>query len=881
MNWWNRLWRGNAMEEQLERELRFQLEEHASGLMARGTTPEESRRQARIALGGAEQVKESCRDARGTRWLTDLWQDLRYALHTLRNKPGFAAVALSTLALGIGATTIMLTIVDGVLLRPLPYGEPDRLVSVHGHTASWNVALYGRQNLSYYDFLDLQRQSHSLELAGWFFNPGTVSDPGQAEYVVEYDASANLFATLGVSLFRGRAFRPEEDRPGGAPVAILGYSLWQRRFAGNQAVMGSAVTLDGQRYTVVGIAPRGFRLRGDEGDVYTPLGQNTLPLLRDRQPHPIGTIARLRRGTTFDQEQSELAAIGRRLAAQFPATNKDRSFIALRLGPEVGDVKSTLWLLLGAVGLVLLIACVNVASLLLARAVSRERELAMRTALGAGRGRLVRQCLTESAVLALAGGGLGFALAAVGVRPFIAFWPGSLPRAEEIALDWRVMLSAVGVSLASGLVFGLAPALRTPARHLEQALRAGGRAVAGSSRRMHSGFVISEIALAMVLLVSAAMLGRTLLRLSAVDTGVDVHNVLTARMALSSATLASPAKIRTAWQDVLNRARRVPGVEAVTMVDTVPLRSGHNAIGYWTTPAVPPVDRQPLTLASSVTPGYLKVMGIRLLEGRFFDDQDRIGNESVAVIDTVLAQAAFPGENAVGKHLWIGLGNDPVRVVGVASHVRYWGPASDDQARVRAQLYYPFAQVPDGLLRRWSELMSIAVRTSADPLGVVEPLRREVRGVGNDQVLYELNTMEQLVRDSLARQRFLLRLFGIFAGLALLLACIGIYGVLAYLTGQRVPEIGLRMALGAGAGEVVWMILRQSLGMISAGVIAGIAGALAAGRLLQRLVEGMQPVDAPAFAITVLVLVTAATAASLAPARRASRVNPIRALRQE
>jgi predicted permease len=502
-------------------------------------------------------------------------------------------------------------------------------------------------------------------------------------------------------------------------------------------------------------------------------------------------------------------------------------------------------------------------------------------ALGAGRGRLARQCLTESAVLALAGGGLGVSLAAMGVRPFVALWPGSLPRAEEIALDWRVLLFAVGASLASGLLFGLAPALRAPARNLEQALRAGGRTVAGSSRRMHAGFVISEIALAMVLLVSAAMLGRTMVRLAAVDTGIDVHNVLTARMALSSATLASAAKIRAAWDEVLIRARRVPGVEAFTMVDTVPLRQGNNQIGYWTNPSLPPVNQQPLTLASSVTPDYLKVMGIRLLEGRFFDGQDRMGNEAVAAIDNVMAQAAFPGEDAVGKHLWIGLGNDPVRVVGVVSHVRYWGPAGDDQARVRAQLYYPFAQVPDRLLRRWSELMSIAVRTSVEPLGLVEPMRRELRGVGNDQVLYGLNTMEQLASDSLARQRFLLHLFGLFAGLALLLACIGIYGVLAYLTGQRVPEIGVRMALGAGAGEVIWMILRQSLGMISVGIIAGVAGAFAAGRLLQRLVEGMQPMDASTFAITILLLVTAGMAASLAPARRASRVSPIKALRQD
>src|SRR5450432_967429 len=326
-------------------------------------------------------------------------------------------------------------------------------------------------------------------------------------------------------------------------------------------------------------------------------------------------------------------------------------------------------------------------------------------------------------------------------------------------------------------------------------------------------------------------------------------------MALSPATLANPAKTRAAWQDALDRARRVPGVRAITMVDTVPMRDGNNQIGYWTTPALPPDDKQPLTLANSVTPDYLKVMGIRLLQGRFFDEQDRLGNQSVAVIDEVMAKEAFGGQQPLDKHLWIGLGGDPVRVVGVVAHVRYWGPAGDDRGHVRAQLYYPFAQVPDRLLRRWSELMSIAVRTNIEPLSVVESLGREVRGTGGDQVLYEVRTMEQIASATLARQRFLLLLFGIFAGLALLLACIGIYGVLAYLTGQRVPEIGVRMALGASARDVLWLVLRQSLALIFAGVGAGTLAALAVGRLLPSLVSGMRPTDVSTFAITIPILV--------------------------
>jgi len=502
-------------------------------------------------------------------------------------------------------------------------------------------------------------------------------------------------------------------------------------------------------------------------------------------------------------------------------------------------------------------------------------------ALGAGRGRLTRQCLTESAVLGLSGGVLGVALAAVGLRPFLTFWPGMLPRAGEVGLDWRVLLFAIGVSLLSGALFGLAPALRVPARELEQTLRAGARSVVGGSRRLHSIFVIVEIALAVVLLVSAGMLGRTMLQLSTLNPGVNIQNVLTARMALSPGTLADPAKIRVAWRDALDGARRVPGVQAVTMVDTVPMRQGNNQIGYWTTPVKPAANQQPITLASCVTPDYLKVMGIPLRRGRFFNDQDRLGNESVVVIDDVMARQAFGEADPIGRHIWIDMGSDPATVVGVVGHVRHWGLAGDDQAKVRAQLYYPFAQVPDGLLRRWSELMSIAVRTGIAPLNVVEPLRRELRGSGNDQVLYEVRTMEQLASDSLARQRFLLLLFGVFAGLALLLACIGIYGVLAYLTGQRVPEIGVRMALGASAGDVLWLVLRQSLGMISLGVAAGVAAAWEAGRLLERLVQGMQPAEPLTFAIMLPVLVGAALLASFVPARRASRIQPMLALRQE
>ena len=880
MTWVSRLLQRAKLEQQLDKELSDHLERHAADLIAQGLAPADARRLARLALGGPEQVKEQCRDARGTRWLEDFWQDLRYALRTMRQRPGFAAVALLTLALGCGATTVMFSVVHGVLLKPLAYRDPGSLAELREQT-DWSNQWGNIWAFTYPNFLDCRRESRSLELAAWQYAGGTVSAQGAAEFVSGREITANLFSVLGIAPLHGRAFLPEEDQPGAPPVAIISAALWQRLYGGSAAAIGSPLKFDGKVYTVVGVTPPEFRLSDETIDVWLPIGQSASPRMQNREAHGIQVWARLRRGATLPQAQAELAVIGRRLAAQYPKSNKGRTFVAEPLRPDVGDVRSTLWLLLGAVTLVLLIACVNIASLLLARAVSRERELAMRAALGAGRGRLARQCLTESAVLGMAGGLLGIGLAALGLRPFVAFWPGTLPRSTEIQLDGPVLAFALGVSLANGLLFGLAPALRVPVRGLEQALRSAARTVAGSSRRLHAGFVVSEIALAVVLLVSAGMLGRTMLHLSALHPGVDIQNVLTARVALSPATLASPPLIRAAWADILDRARRVPGVQAIATVDTVPMREGSNPIGYATSAAAPPEDQQPLVLANSVSPDYMKVMGITLRQGRFFTDQDRFGSEGVVVVDEVMARQAFPGQDPLGKHLWIGLDSDPVRVIGVVAHVRYWGPAGDDTAKVRAQLYYPFAQVPDSLQRRWSELMSIAVRTGVDPATVVEPLRHALRGATGDQVLYELNTMQRLAHDSLARQRFLLLLFGIFAGLALLLACIGIYGVLAYLTSRRVPEIGVRMALGASPPEVLGLVLRQSFTMIFLGVGLGAVAALAAARTLERLVEGMQPAGPSAFAIMIPVLIAAALAASFLPARRASRIDPMRALRQE
>ncbi|MBV9406075.1 MAG: ABC transporter permease, partial [Acidobacteriaceae bacterium] len=538
MNWWFRLWRRKRLEEQLENELRFHLEQQQEDLMAHGRSAEDARRSARMAVGGPEQVKERCRDARGTRWVEELLQDARYALRNFRQKPGFAVITVLITALGIGATTVLFTVVDSVLLRPLPFKDPNRLVVLHGFLEHLGE-FWG---YSYPDFKNIRDESRSMQVAAWTFGGGTLTAPGEPVYLDARQISAGLFPTLGIHALYGRAFRGEEDRPGAAPVAMISYGLWKRRFGGDPSAVGKALAFDGKSYLLAGIAPPGFQLSG-EADVFTPLGQATDRRMQNRQAAFLKLVARLAPGVTLDQAQTELGLINQRLAREYPKSDGAvRMLVRPLLQDLVQDVRGTLWLLLSAVGLVLLLACVNIASLFLTRAVSREREWAMRVALGAGRWRLIRQAMTESAVLGLCGGLLGMIAAALSWHPFVVLWPGSLPRAEEIEMDWRVLCFGVALSLFCGILFGVAPAVRAPMHRLEEALRGGGRTVTAGSR-LHSPFVICEIALALVLLVSAGMLGHTLLALSTLNPGLNARNVLTARFAISPAVLENPSSI--------------------------------------------------------------------------------------------------------------------------------------------------------------------------------------------------------------------------------------------------------------------------------------------------------------------------------------------------
>jgi len=806
-------------------------------------------------------------------------QDVCYAWRGLRTKPGFALLAIFILALGSGATTIMFTVISGVLLRPLEYPDCDSLVTVHLQADK----LPDRWGFSYPDFLDCRRECRSFaRVAAWTYSGGTVSSPGEPQYVRARRISSELFSVLHIPLLRGRSFQAGDDQLGGARVAIIGTRLWRQRYGSNPHAIGMPLVYDGEAYTIVGIAPPGFQLDGD-ADVFTPLGQNNEPRMQLRVARFLHVVARLERGVTLTQAQSELAALSQQLAKQYPDSNGGLALVPHPLQSEVvQDVRPTLWLLLGAVGVVLLIGCVNAASLFLTRVVSRQHEFAVRLALGAPRGRLLRQCLTESGALGICGGVLGLLLAIVGTQPFIRFWPDRLPRAEGIHVDWRVLLFAVATSILTGLIFGLIPALRANNSSIEETLRSRSRGIAGSAHRPLSGFVICQIALALVLLSTAGVLGRTLLRVSSLSPGIDMHNVLAARVAVSPGALGNPATGRSDWQQLLDDVKRIPAVRSAALTDIVPMREGENVLMYSATATIPPPNEAPEALASAVTPDYLNVMRLPLLRGRFFNENDKLGTTRIVIIDKNLAWHAFGERNPVGRLLWISaMGDKPVQVVGVVGHVRHWGLASDDLSTIQDQLYYPLAQVPDQLVRLFSTVMSIVIRTDVPPLNTLQALQQQARGTAGDQTLYEMHTMEELATASLAQQRFLLSLFGIFAGVALLLACVGVYSVIAHLTNERVPEFGVRIVVGANSVDILSLVLRESVVIIFAGTAIGILSSIATEHVVQRLVPVAQAPLASTFALVLPVLIAVALFASYVPARRAAKVDPTVALKYE
>jgi predicted permease len=820
---------------------------------------------------------------RGLEPLDKFVRDIRYTSRSLRKSPAFAAAAIVTLALGIGANTAIFCVFEGVALSPLPYYEPDRLVLV----ALYNRTLRYATNLSYPDFLDWQRSSRSFEqIAAFKGQSFDLSSPGAPEHVDGKEVSSNFFSTLGVKLALGRDLSPEEDRTGGTPAVVISDRLWQDRFGGSPATLGKAITLDGVDYTIVGVLRPGFRFGDRQAHVYTTLGR-TDPLFRnDRTVHDIISVARLRRDVSIGQAQAEMNNVQDHIDELNPSTERGLGTYIVPLKQFfVGDVEGTLLLLMGAVGFVLLIACANVANLLLARSTVRAREFAVRLALGASRLQIVRQLVTESVLLSLVGGVVGLAITKWGLIAVLAAAPGSVPRIENIGVNAPVLLFAFGISMTVGIVFGLLPALKSSKTDLQAGLKEGGRGSAGSHQHAERALVIVQIALALVLLTGGSLLFRTIHSLLAVNPGFETQHVITFQVGLSP-SVATPSRVRIVYQQLVDRIRLIPGVEAADITALLPLSQQDNSGPFWVGSHQPASMAQiPRAIYYPIGPDYLSTMEIPLLRGRCLTRADNVNSERVVVIDSLLARTYFPGRDAVGQSLtiphWGAARNVAARVVGVVGHVEQYG--LDGSLGEKPQIYYAFYQLPDEVVPVFRGDVTLAVRTPLDAATVMDAIRNAVYLAGSGQPVYNIRTMQELVSGSMGRQRFPMLLLVAFAVLALLLACVGIYGVISYSVTERVREIGIRMALGAEKRDVLRMVVGQGLRLAVTGVAIGAVAALILAPLLSsfsHLLYGVRATD-PLMLVAVSVgLLGAALLACYIPARRAARLDPMIALRQ-
>jgi predicted permease len=878
-----------------EAEIVEELSQHAEDryreLVGGGATEAEALRITLAETGGHQLLAGELREVESTnapepvalgaksnaRFLAGLGQDLRYGLRTLRKSPGFTAIAVLALALGIGANTAIFSVVNGVLLRPLAYPEPDRLVNIFESTKEFSQA-----SVAYPNYLDWRRGNHSFADMGIYrgddFNFTGSGDPEQVagEYV-----SASLLPLLGVKPFLGRRFLPEDDREGAACAVMLSYGFWKDRFAADAGILGRSLTLNARDCTVAGVLPVGFRLSGAK--VYLPIEQMISVELRTRDSHPgLRVLGRLRPGVTVAAAQAEMSSIAANLAREYPATNAGRGTKAVRMKDDmVGYIRSTLLLLVGAVGFVLIIACANVANLLLARSTARGREFAIRAALGADRARVVRQLLTESVLLSLGGAAIGLLLAIWGTRAILAAAPGSLPRAQEIGIDPYVLLFTLAVSILTGVLFGLAPAFHSANANPQESLKEGTRGAGGGRHRAEGIFVAVEVGLAVILLVGAGLMMQSIWRISRVDPGFETRNLLTAQFALSPKAMGSAAAIRLGHQQVLERVAAIPGIQSAAITSVVPLGENDSEISFWPGTGPQPAENQTTSaLFYIVTPDYPKVMGFPLRRGRFFTDRDNPASPTVVVIDDVMARHVFPGQDPVGREISL-IAVGPVRIVGVVGHVKHWGLDSDDTAKVRDQMYFPVAQVPDKFMAEAVTGLHLVLRTGPEPLSLVSAVRAQVAGPTRDQPLYSVRTMEQIISGSLAERRFTMLLLIVFAATALLLAAVGIYGVMSYAVTRRTHELGIRAALGASRAGIVGLVVRQGMKLAGIGMAAGLVAALALTRLMAGLLYGVRPADPPTLVAVALLLGAIALLACYIPARRATAVDPVDALRSE
>jgi predicted permease len=789
----------------------------------------------------------------------------------LLKTPGFTAVVVLTLALGIGANVALFSVVNGVLLNPLPYPQPDQLVTLDQSKPNFETGA-----IPYPNFRDLQRENTTFAAMAISRGFGfSLVGAGDAERVSARLISADFFSVLGVKPALGRTFTPGEDEPGVAPLVVISADLWQRKFGAAKDVLNKSLTLDDKTYSIVGVLAPNFSLYPTT-DVFVPIGQWNSPALKSRTAGlSLHGIGRLKPGVTIAQGQADLDRVMSNLAVAYPASNKGNgakvSSFKERLLSGIG---STLWLLLGAVGFVLLIACVNVSNLLLARSTGRTREFAIRAALGAGRWRLLRQSLAESTLVALAGGGLGLLIASWGTHAALVVLPTTLPRATEVGLDARVVIFTVVVSLFTGILAGLAPALKTARWRLSETLKEGGRGASSGRSRAQGVLVAIEMALAVVLLVGAGLMIRSLNALWNVDPGFRADNVQTFGLSLSpSLKTAKDEETHAAYLSLNERIKSIPGVRAVSFSSgAVPL-AGEDDTFFWVDGQPKPKSQSEMNMAVvyRVEPEYLTTMGIPLKRGRFFSDQDDERSQQVVVIDEVLASKVFGDADPVGKRIF--QGPDPQLVIGVVGHVKQWSLDADDSQTLQSQLYESFRQVSVG----WAG-SSVLVRSEGIPF---DSIRGVVQAHNKQNVISRPQTMNEVIAGTLATRRFSMILLDAFAVVALLLASLGLYGVISYLVGQRTHELGIRLALGAQRRDVLRLVLSQGMRMALGGVALGLVAALGLTRLLAKMLYGVSATDPTTFAVIAVVLTVVALLACFFPARRATKVDPLVALRYE
>jgi putative ABC transport system permease protein len=882
---WRRLLsllRRGRHEREMEEEMLFHLEMQIEQNLAAGIPAEEAHYAARRQFGNQTWLKEASRDMWSLSSIETLIQDLRFGARMLLKQPGFTLIVVVTLALGIGANTAIFSVVNGVLLRPLPYYEPERLVMVWADRPILQAQIgIADIPVAVADFVDWRNQNQVFEqMAAMLPRRINLTGGGEPELVVGLSASASLFPLLDARLAAGRALLPEEDQPGANRVVVISHGLWQRRYGADPQLIGQKITLNDEAYTVIGVTAPDFQFprRGElpsyytsprKIDLYLPLAF-TPEQMNDRSGGLLAVIARLKPGVSLGQASAEMNAIARRLTEQYPQTNRDKG---VRLAPlpqqVVGKARTALLILLGAVGCVLLIACANVANLLLARAAGRQKEMAIRAALGASRWRRGRQLLTESLLLAISGGAAGLLLARLGVRLLLAMAPDNLPRAYDIRLDTRVAGFTLLVSLLTGIVFGLLPALQAAKINLGVTLKEGGRDAAGLLRRRLRGFlVVCEVALAFVLLIGAGLLIRSFARLTEVDPGFDPRSVLTMDLLLPFAKYKDGRDIAF-FQQTLERVRTLPGVEAAATVSPLPLSGGQYITGFGIEGRLSPTEHTFSAGNRLISPDFFKTFRVPLIKGRLLAESDGAKAPPVVVINESLARIYFANEDPLGKR--ITLNGDATRViVGVVGDVKH--SALDEEAN--PQIYRAIAQLQFPTLS-----MSLAVRTSGDPMQLVAAVRGQVWAVDKDVPIINIETMERLMGKSVAPRRFNLLLLGVFALVGLALACVGLYGVMSYMLTQRTREIGVRMAMGAQTSDVLRLVLGEGMKLALIGAFLGLCGALALTRLLKTLLFGVSATDPLTFIAIAALLIFMALLACWIPGRRAAKVDPMVALR--